>query len=137
MSWFWPAIEDESSAEHATKAAVGVSGFVAGVTGLLAILSIVYRKPIFGLDGLGLIDAALFAVVAWRISKLSRAWAIVGLVLYLVEIGFKLVTNPSGALGVLTIVFILAYLSAIRGTFAYHRYRRMEEAQPAPPATLG
>jgi hypothetical protein len=40
-------IEDESSAEHATKAAVGVSGFIAAVTALFAILSVVYHKPIF------------------------------------------------------------------------------------------
>jgi len=32
MAWYWPTIEDESSAEHATKAAVGVSGFIAAVS---------------------------------------------------------------------------------------------------------
>jgi len=36
MAWYWPTIEDESSAENATKAAVGVSGFIAAVTGLAA-----------------------------------------------------------------------------------------------------
>ena len=83
MAWYWPTIEDESSAEHATKAAVGVSGFIAAITALLAVLSIIYHKPIFGLDGLGLIDAAIFALIAWRISKVSRTWAVVGLLMYL------------------------------------------------------
>jgi hypothetical protein len=101
MAWYWPTIEDESSAQHATKAAVGVSGFIAAVTALIAILSMVYRKPILGLDAWGLIDAVIFGWIAWRISKLSRAWAIVWLLMYLLEVGYKLVTNPSGALGVL------------------------------------
>jgi Zn-dependent protease len=136
MAWYWPTIEDESSAEQATKAAVGVSGFIAALTALLAVLSIFYHKPILGLDGLGLIDAAIFALIAWRISKLSRAWAVVGLLMYLLEVGYKLATNPSGALGVLTIIFILTYINAIRGAFAYHRFRKTESSQIAPPAPL-
>ena len=44
MAWYWPTIEDESSAEHATKAAVGVSGFIAAITALLEtwIVALVY-----------------------------------------------------------------------------------------------
>ena len=136
MAWYWQTIEDESSAEHAPKAAVGVSGFIAAVTALFAILSIVYHKPIFGLDGWGLVDALIFALIAWRISKMSRAWAVVGLLMYLLEVGYKLATNPSGALGVLTIIFILTYINAIRGAFAYHRYRKAENSPLAPPAPL-
>ncbi len=136
MAWYWPTIEDESSAEHATKAAAGVSGFIAAITALLAVLSMVYHKPILGLDGLGLIDAAIFALIAWRISKASRTWAVVGLLMYLVEVGYKLATNPSGALGILTIIFILTYINAIRGAFAYHRYRKAENNPLGPPAPL-
>jgi hypothetical protein len=134
MAWYWPTIEDESSAEHATKAAVGVSGFIAAVTALVAVLSIVYHKPILGLDGLGLIDAVIFALIAWRISKVSRFGAVVGLLIYLLEVGYKLATNRSGALGVLTVIFILTYINAIRGAFAYHRYRRAQNSLLTPPA---
>ncbi len=137
MAWFWPTIEDEGSAQAATKSAVGVSGFIAAVTALLSILSIAYRKPIGGIDAWGLADAVIFAVIAWRIHKMSRAWAIVGILMYLLEVGYKLVTSPSGALGVLTIVFILAYISAIRGTFAYHRYRQTVIAVQPPATPLG
>jgi hypothetical protein len=136
MAWYWPTIEDPSPAEQATKAAVGVSGFIAALTALLAVLSIFYHKPIFGIDGLGLIDAVIFALIAWRISKASRIWAIVGLLMYLAEVGYKLATNPSGALGVLTIIFILTYINAIRGAVAYHRYRKAEGNPLAPPAPL-
>lgn len=137
MGWYWPTIEDESSAEHATKTAVGASGFIAAVTGVLAVLSIIYHHPILGLDGWGLVDAGIFALIAWRISKVSRAWAIVGLLMYLLEVGYKLATNPSGALGVLTIIFVLAYINGIRGAFAYHRYRNAANSPADSPTVLG
>ena len=76
MSWYWKEINDKGSAEDATKAAVGISYFIAAVTGLIAVLSIVYAKPIIGLDGWSLVDAVLFVVIGWRISRLSRAWAV-------------------------------------------------------------
>jgi hypothetical protein len=56
-SWYWKEIDDKHSAEDATKAAVGISYFVAGLTGLLAVLSLVYHKPVFGMDGGSLVDA--------------------------------------------------------------------------------
>ena len=136
MAWYWPTIGDERTAENATKAAVGVSGFIALLTALTAILSIAYHKPIFGIDGWGLADGAIFALIAWRISKVSRIWAVAGLLIYLLEVGVKLATSPSGAVGVLTIVVISTYISAIRGTFAYHRYRKSESNPLAPPAPL-
>jgi ABC-type nitrate/sulfonate/bicarbonate transport system permease component len=57
--------------------------------------------------------------------------ALVGLLMYLVE-----VTNPSGALGVITIIFILTYINATRGAFAYHRYQKAENNPLAPSAAL-
>ncbi len=137
MAWYWPTIDGESSAEHATKSAVGVSGFIAAVTALAAILSLVYHKPILGIDGWGLADAVIFALIAWRIAKVSRAWAIIGLLMYLFEVVYKLATSPSGALGILTIIFILTYINAIRGTFAYQRYRKAQTSGLAPQAPLG
>jgi hypothetical protein len=136
MAWYWPTIEDESSAEQATKSAVGASGFIAAVTALLSILSIIYHKPVLGLDAWGLVDAAIFVLVAWRIYRMSRAWAIIGLVVYILEVGYKLLTSPSGAIGVLTVIFVLAYIGAIRGTFAYHRYNKTGSTTQ-PPTPVG
>jgi hypothetical protein len=138
MAWYWATIEDESSAEHATKAAIWVSGFIAAVTALGAILSIAYHKPIIGLDGWSLVDAGIFALIAWRISRVSRAGAIVGLLMYLLEVGYKFTTSPSGTLGILSFIFILSsYINAIRGAFAYHRYRKAESNPLAPTAPMG
>jgi hypothetical protein len=129
MAWYWPTIEDESSAESAVSPAVGVSGFIAALTGLLAILSIVYHEPIFGLNGFSLLDSALFILVAWRIKKMSRTWAVIGLLLYLIEVGYNVAANRNGAIGVIAVVFILIYVGAIRGAFAFHRYRKAANAQ--------
>jgi hypothetical protein len=127
MSWYWKQIEDKDTAEDATKAAIGISYFVAALTALFAVLSLVYQKPIFGLDAWSFVDAILFAVIGWRMGKMSRGWSVVGVVLYVFEAFFSLATK-AGGIGVLTIVFILAYINAVRGTFAYHRYT-LEQAE--------
>src|SRR5689334_15204908 len=101
MSRYWPQIKDASTAKDAVYGAVAVSGFIAAITALLAILSLVYKKPILGLDGLALFDAGLFVIVAWRIHKMSRTWAVIGLLLYLAEVGERLVNHPSGAIGII------------------------------------
>lgn len=53
MAWYWPKIDDSETAREAVKAGVAASIFISAVTGLMAILSLIYRKPIFGIDGLG------------------------------------------------------------------------------------
>src|SRR5215471_13923894 len=123
MAWYWPKIEDESSAESATKSAVGVSCFVGAVSSVVAIISIASRRPIFGFDGWSLVDGILFFVIAWRIHRMSRIWAVLGLVIYLGEIVSNLASGAHGSVGVLTIVFVLTYISAIRGAFTFHKYR--------------
>jgi hypothetical protein len=135
MAWYWPTIEDEVSAEAAAQPAVGASAFFAAFTGLIATLSIIYNRPVFGFGGWSLVDAALFVVIAWRIKKMSRTWAVLGLLIYLLEVSFNVTTNKPGAVGILTVVFVLTYIGAIRGTFAFHRYRRMTDA--AQPPAIG
>ncbi len=134
MAWYWPEIHDEGSAENAVKPAVGVSGFVAVVSGTIAILSIYYQKPVLGFTGWSLVDALVFVLITWRIAKMSRAWAVVGLIMYLLEVGFNLGTGKPGSLGVLTIVFILTYVGALRGTFAYHKFRKLRVSLESPPS---
>ena len=133
MSWYWNEISDKDSAADATRTAVVVSYVIAGLTALLAILSVATRKSIFGLNGYSLVDAGLFAIAGWRISKLSRAWAVVALALYLIETVASISTRGFG-FGVVTIIFILAYINAIRGTFAYHRYAQTEAPDSSQPS---
>jgi hypothetical protein len=133
MSRYWPEIKDASTAKDAVYGAAAVSAFIAGITALLAVLSLVYKKPILGLDGLALVDAGVFGLVAWRIYKMSRAWAVIGLVLYLLGVGERLLNRPSIAFNVAFVIVVtgiaLAFIGGVRGAFAFHRYKK-EEGQP-------
>jgi hypothetical protein len=136
MAWYWKEIADKDSAVDATKPALGVSYFVAAVTGVIAVLTVVDGKPILGLNGWSLLDAGLFALVGWRISKLSRVWTIVGLALYLLETADSIGRRGFG-FSIVSIVFILAYINALRGVFAYHKYATSEAEPRSQPAPLG
>ena len=81
-------------------------------------------------------DAVLFVVIAWRINKMSRTWAVLGFLIYFLEVAFNIATNKAGAIGVLTVIFVLAYIGAIRGTFAFHRYRRTTDLTQPPVAGI-
>ena len=63
---YWATITDTKTASDAAMQGVGASLFVAAATGLMATPSIVLKHPVLGIDGLGLVDAGLFGVVAWR-----------------------------------------------------------------------
>jgi hypothetical protein len=129
-NWAWPEIIDEDSARDAAHMAGGWAGVVAGVTALLAIISIVSSVRILGLGPLSLVDAALFGVAAWRVWNGSRAWAITGLVLYGLETLWGVVTHPPGV-GVLTFIILLALINGVRGTLSLHKYQELNKQQQA------
>jgi hypothetical protein len=127
-NWAWPEIIDEDSARSAAHLAGGWAAVVAGLTTLLAVISMASETSIMGSGPWSLLDAALFGVVAWRVWCGSRAWAIAGLSLYLLEIGFSLATRGSGV-GILTIIIVLALINGVRGTFELHKYVEMRKQQ--------
>ena len=59
-----------------------------------------------------LVDAILFAVIAWRLWRKSRAWAVVGLAFMVLENVDKLKSAPS-TFGVITIILSLAIVNAV------------------------
>ena len=132
MSWYWNEIGDKYSAQYATTTAVWISYLMALATGLIGILSLAYRKPILGLDGWALLGAGLFVVVGWQIGRLSRAWAVIGFSVYvlgsLINIGMRLAAGKFGWLPITETLFAVVYLNALRGTFAYHKYLKLDEA---------
>ena len=125
-NFWWP---DVSTLEQARSAAMGgaaVAGIVAAVT-LAFTLYAVYKEPVLNITAWSFLDAALFVVVAIGIWRLSRTAAVAGLALYIVEQGYQLVSagpkNP-----VMAILFILFLVNAIRGTFSYHRLKKVSAA---------
>jgi hypothetical protein len=127
-NWAWPEISDEDSARNAAHVAGGWAFAVAGITTLLAVISMA-GAPIMGMSAWSLLDAVLFAVVGWRVWNGSRPWAVTGLVVYCLEIAMNVIEHPPGV-GILTIVVVLALVNGVRGTFALHKYVEMNKPQP-------
>jgi hypothetical protein len=139
-NWAWPEIIDEDSARDAAHKAGGWAGVVAGITTALALLSLAGGPSIMGINGFSLVDAGLFALVAWQTWRGSRAFAITGLALYGLEVVYSVVTHPPG-IGILTVIILLALVNGVRGTFGLHKYEQlklqqmaMAMNQPAPMA---
>jgi hypothetical protein len=127
-NWAWPEIIDEDSARDAAHMAGGWAGVVAGLTTLLAVVSIVGGGTIMGKGASALVDAALFGVVAWRIWCGSRWFAIGGLSLYALEVLYNVVKHPPGV-GILTVIIMLALINGVRGTFALHKFVELKKQQ--------
>jgi hypothetical protein len=127
-NWVMPEIIDEESARDAVHKAGGWAAFVGGLTALLAIISMATSNSIMGIGSSALIDAALFGIVAWRVWNGSRAWAIIGLALYSVEVVFNVIRHPPG-IGILTIIVYLALINGVRGTFSLHKYMEINIRQ--------
>ena len=123
----WSKITDVKTARDAAMQGVGASVFVAVVTGIVSILSIVLKHPVLGIDGLALVDSGLFGVVAWRIYRMSRAWAIVGLLLYIFEQATR-IKNGLISAGSLVMIFILilGFSNGVRGVFGFHRFGQVD-----------
>jgi len=127
-NWAWPEIIDENSARDAAHMAGGWAGVVAGLTTLFAIISIFGGISGMGIRAWSLLDAALFAVVAWRIWCGSRAFAVAGLALYGLEVLYGVVTHPPG-IGILTVIIMLALINGVRGTFGLHKFEELKKQQ--------
>jgi len=127
-NWAWPEIIDEDSARDAAHMAGGWAGVVAGLTTLFAVISIVSGIRVMGINAFSLVDAVLFAVVAWQTWRGSRAFAVAGLSLYGLEVLYSVATHPPG-IGILTIIILLALINGVRGTFGLHKYEQLKQQQ--------
>ena len=79
-----------------------------------------------------LTDAGLMALLAFGIRRMSRTAALIAL-LYYVAGRIDLWTEYGSQNPVIAGIFVLMFLSAVRGTFAYHRLKpRPEGLTPVP-----
>ena len=106
----------------------GWAAFVAGLTALFAIISLTSGVSVMGITSWSLIDAGLFAAVAWRTWCGSRAWAVAGLAIYCLGVLYRVVTTPPG-IGILTIFIILALINGVRGTFGLHKFLELKRQE--------
>jgi hypothetical protein len=127
----FPTIVTLSDAQSTGRQGTWAACFIAGIMSLVALASILERLPEdFPRDGWALIDAAIFGLIAWGIYRMSRVAAVAGLVLYIIErIAMHIVLGKSHISGIfVTVLFLFAFINAVRGTFAYHRMRNAEKS---------
>ena len=134
LGWIWPRISDKATARNAIKGGFWAAIFIVVVDVAIGMYSLMSHEKFDGhYDAWVLVDGALFGVIAWRMWKNSRPWAVVGLVLMGLEIVDKL-QNATSTFGVITVLLLLAFINAVRGTFAFHKYSAAEGA-PLDPST--
>lgn len=116
----WPKVDTLAAARSAAQQGAAVCFLVAGVTGVIALIAVGTNQQVLGENGWSLLDAVIFAIAGWRTIRLSRAWSVAALLLYMVEAGFRLSQGSTGAI-VVMIFFIMGLINGIRGVFAHHR----------------
>ena len=132
MSWYWEDVSDIGGAEKAMTGGCWAAGFVAGVTALLAGLSL-FGMQVLGINAWALTDAALFGGIAFGIHRKSRVAAVAGLCLYLLERIYMISRTGAGAIA-FGILLTLLFINAVRGAFAYHRLAGQgQQARPLAP----
>jgi hypothetical protein len=121
--WWWPIISDEKSAKKAAMIGAGCAFVVAGITCLLAIISVF--TPLGFVQPSSLVNASLAAFLGFMIQrKVSRTAAVSALVVFVGERIYAGIEHGVGAaVGALAVILLLGFISGVRGTFAYHAYR--------------
>lgn len=133
-SWYWPDVSDLHGAKDATKYGMWCAIIVAAITAGLSVLTIM-GMGIRGISAYALIDAFVFAGIAYGLSRYSRFAAVAGFVLYLAEkIYAYVVTGSILGVGVLAVVVLFGLLNGIRGAFAYQKLLASAPPQSVPPA---
>jgi hypothetical protein len=127
---YWPPIWNLETAASAALQGSVVAAFVTAATTAFSILSAFGVKP-SGIDLplSSLVDAAIFAAIAFGIYRMSRLAAVAGLSLYVVETihtwaKYRNYVLKYPWIAVIPATFTLAFVNSVRGTFAYRKWRR-------------
>jgi hypothetical protein len=122
-SWYWPKIGNVADAIEASNRGFWAAVFVAAITAVIATISLLAKTDVAYINSLAYVDAALFAIIAWRIRRRSKFFAVAGLVLFVFENVVQFSAHPQLAIfgWVMALLFILLFISGVRGTFAFHR----------------
>ena len=132
-SWYWPDVSDLDGAKDATKYGMWCAIIVAAITAGLSVLTIM-GMGIRGISAYALVDAFVFAGIAYGLSRYSRFAAVAGFVLHLAEkIYAYAVTGSILGVGVLAVIVLFGLLNGMRGTFAYQELLAAAHPQAVPP----
>jgi flagellar biosynthesis chaperone FliJ len=133
LQWVWPSISDEESARGAIVYGFGWYIFSVAITAVIGFSSLAVGHEIAGYNGWSLVDAALLALIAWRLWKNSRAWAVTGLAYESINVLYKL-SEHQVKFGIMPILIYFAAINSVRGAFAFHKYNVQErDGKPITP----
>jgi hypothetical protein len=129
----WPEVGDEQSAVLAARHGFHAAVYCSIVTAIFAVLG-GFGFQIMDFNLWNLTDAGLMALLAFGIRRMSRTAAVIAL-LYYVAGRIDLWAEYGSQNPVIAGIFVLMFLSAVRGTFAYHRLKPQPEGlNPVPGA---
>ena len=135
-TWYWPDVSDIDGAKDATRYGMWCAILVAAFTALFSLLAL-FGIRFMGASLASFVDAALFAAIAYGLSKYSRFAAVAGFTLFLIEkIYTYVMTGSILGVGVLGIVILFGFLNGMRGAFAYQRLAAAA-SQVVAPAIAG
>jgi len=126
--YLWPKITDVESSKKAAKQGILVFVFCIVVTSVALIMSYFQNKAVLGMNSYALVDLVLFVIIAFGMYKMSRLAAVCGLILYVIE-RIVTVNNMNGVSFIVMFVLIMMLINCIRGTFAYHDFMVVEQAE--------
>ena len=130
--WYWPTFGNIADAEQASNQGVWAAAFCAVVTAVVATISLLSSHSVMGINSLAYVDAVLLVIIAWRIRRRSRVFAVIGLALFVAEKIFQFATQPQAYFGILMAVALLfCFINGVRCTFAYHRMLAAKAQEPA------
>jgi hypothetical protein len=119
-------IED---AKAAAMIGAGAAGFAVLTTALLIVIGMTSPAS--------WVDAGLFALISWLIFKMSRIAAVSGLVLFLLEKVYQIVHVRLPVSGYVVAIFVTCgFIWGIRGTFAFHRFRKADTYLGSPTGVV-
>ena len=119
--WNGWAIYDEQSARSAVRQGMWAAFLIAGATALVAYLAASGVSLVPGMTSAAWVDAAIFAALGVGFMRMSRVAAVGALILYVVE---RVWAMKYTGFSPIAIPMIACFAQSVRGTFAYHKYRR-------------
>lgn len=127
--WRWISIVDEGSAVKVSRQGFWAASIIAAFMIVLFLFRIA-EQPYDELASGLLVRSIVFGATAWEIYRMSRIASILGLVFH-----FYFDLYPSFTLwlksfldlnsAIVVVVLTLMFINGMRGTVAYHRYRKV------------
>lgn len=129
--WFWPTMDTAETAKSYVN--IGVVALVVYSVASGTLMAFASTSPpahTLGVLGFVLLLDVTLAIFLYRGSRVA---AVVNLAIYIVDMA---IAGGPGYLSLLGIVFLIMFLNAAWGAFAYQRFLRAARAIPGRVATL-